>query len=188
MRYVFLTILIIGSIFFFVEFINPAYQNVKYLKNAVTTSDGSLSTAGRIKKERDNLIAKYHSISKSDLDSLNTLLPDSVNNMRLIIQINALANKNNLSVLKSVDYKVDDHKDKNLATQQVVEEVKPYGEFIISFQTSGQYKNFLNFLSDLESNLRLVDVTSVDFSAGDSQSSSSISSYKITLKTYWLKQ
>lgn len=181
MRYLFLIILIAGSILSFTKFVAPMWQEVKSLRGEVSTSDGSLNTAGRIKKERDDLIAKYQNISKNDLDNLNTLLPDSVNNIRLIIQINALANKNNLATLRNVDYQTGENKDKNA---QFLDSEKPYGEFIISFQTSGSYKNFMAFLSDLESNLRLVDITNVEFSALESGNMN----YKITLKTYWLKQ
>jgi Tfp pilus assembly protein PilO len=186
MRYLFLLILIAGSVGVFVKLVQPMYANVQNLRSEVSTSGGSLSTAGIIKKQRDDLIAKYHSISKTDLDSLNALLPDSVNNIRLIIQMNALANKNNLSTLRSVDYQTGESKDKNT---QYLDSEKPYGEFLISFQTTGQYKNFLTFISDLESNLRLVDIVGIDFSSSDGEVGGTTSmSYKVTLKTYWLKQ
>lgn len=188
MRYIFLLILISGSIGVFAKFVRPMYSNVQELKKEVTDTGGSLSTAGRIKKERDDLIAKYQSISKANLDSLLTLLPDSVNNIRLIIQINALANKNNLSTLRNVDYQTSDNKNK---ITQSGEPEKAYGEFVVSFQTTGQYSNFLTFLSDLESNLRLVDITNVEFTSANPSSSTilaSVMNYKITLKTYWLKQ
>ncbi len=189
MRYFFLLLLLGVSIGVFITFVKPRYQALQATKAEVAASGTNLSTADKLEQSRTELIAKYNAIPKADLDNLKTLLPDSVDNIRLIIQINSLANKNGLSVLKNVDYKSD--ADKGAATPDIAK--RPYGEFTITFQTSGQYKNFLAFLSDLEQNLRLVDVISVDFAANDAATANnptlaSFLTYKVTLKTYWLKQ
>lgn len=176
--------------------VKPRYDNLQTVKQDVTTYDSSLETAEQLKISREELIAKYNSIPKTDLDGIKTLLPDSVDNIRLIIQLDSLATKNGLSTLRGVDYKSDATTGATGSTTEVPEmatSLKPYGEFTISFSTSGQYKNFLAFLSDLEQNLRLVDVTSVDFTAasGDGTAGSQASNnmaYKVTLKTYWLKK
>jgi len=180
--------------------IKPRYDNLQAVKEEVVTYDSSLETAEKLKISREELIAKYNSIPKTDLDGIKTLLPDSVDNIRLIIQLDSLATKNGLSTLRAVDYKSDavtapgaTGASTTTEMQGVAGANKPYGEFTISFQTTGQYKNFLAFLSDLEQNLRLVDVTSVDFTAASSdgsggQQASNNMSYKVTLKTYWLKK
>lgn len=216
MRYIFLLIIIAASIGTFVLVIKPRYDNIRTVKNEVATYDTSLETADKLKISREELIAKYNSIPKADLDGIKTLLPDSVDNIRLIIQLDSLATKNGLSTLRAVDYKTEDtntstgssaptspasagmpggvgsnNTNAQMGSFGVV--AKPYGELTVSFSTTGQYKNFLAFISDLEQNLRLVDVTMVDFSllGGDTsgeQSTVSNLSYKVTLKTYWLKK
>ena len=191
MRYIFLLLLIAASIGVFTVFVRPRYQNIQAMRKEVASSSTNLSTASKLEQSRSELITTYNSISKSDLDSIKTLLPDSVDNIRLIIQINSLANKNGLSVLRNVDYKSD--QDKSAGTAVTPEAAKrPYGEFTVSFQTNGQYKNFLAFLSDLEQNLRLVDIVSVEFNTTEAPTGgntlSSFLTYKVTLKTYWLKQ
>lgn len=190
MKY-FLSLLFIAvSITVFIVVIKPEYGAMQTTRQAVSIANANLQTASSLAKSRDELIAKYNSISKTDLDNLKTLLPDSVDNIRLIIQINSLATKNGLSLLRNVDYQTDQQAAAATALQDPNASKLAYGEFVISFQTTGQYKNFLAFLSDLERNLRLVDVTKVDFMPVDSNSSSPAASmaYKITLKTYWLKQ
>jgi len=197
MRYIFLLIIIGASVATFFMVIKPRYDALQATKAEVSTYDSSLETAEKLKISREELIAKYNSIPKADLDGIKTLLPDSVDNIRLIIQLDSLATKNGLSTLRSVDYKSDEVTTTSNGTVDVasIEAArKPYGEFTISFQTSGQYKNFLAFISDLEQNLRLVDVTSVDFSVstsdgtGTGQTAANNLSYKVTLKTYWLKK
>lgn len=175
-----------ASLVVFFMMVVPKYQSLQTLQTQVASAAANLETATKLTKSRDELFARYQGISKVDLDNLKTLLPNSVDNIRLIIQINSLATKNNLSLLRNVDYQ----------TQKTVSEAqdpqvaqRPYGEFSMSFQTSGQYKNFLTFLSDLEQNLRLVDVVKVEFVPNDQTGTQNTNlSYKVTLQTYWLKQ
>ncbi|HEY0980280.1 MAG TPA: hypothetical protein VGE18_02635 [Candidatus Paceibacterota bacterium] len=214
MRYIFLLIIIGASIGTFFMVIKPRYDKLQVIKAEVANYDTSLETAEQLQSSREELIAKYNSISKTDLDGVKTLLPDSVDNIRLIIQLDSLATKNGLSTLRSVDYKSEETSSSGTGAggaganagqaQNIAASNKPYGEFTISFQTAGQYKNFLAFLSDLEQNLRLVDITAIDFGASSGGSSSSGTStgtssgtgdsvannltYKVTLKTYWLKK
>lgn len=173
----------------------PRYNDVQTMRAEVASYNTNLTTATKLEQQRESLIAKYNTINKADLDNVKTLLPDSVDNIRLIIQINSLATKNNLSSLRQVDYNPDDISGKTTANGQAPDpEVQnlPYGEFVISFQTSGQYSNFLSFMSDLEKNLRLVDVTNITFTPNNSSNGvatlASGITYKVTLKTYWLKQ
>lgn len=190
MRYVFLLIVIGASVGTFFLVVKPKYDSLRSVKTEVGTYDTSLETAEQLRISREELIAKYNSIPKTDLDSIKTLLPDSVDNIRLIIQLDSLATKNNLAVLRSVEYQ-NEAIAPNATDQASIDSAqKPYGEFTISFQTSGQYTNFLSFLSDLEQNLRLVDITSVSFSAANAEGASAANalSYKVTLKTYWLKK
>jgi hypothetical protein len=77
---------------------------------------------------------------------------------------------------------------------------KDYGVWDLEFSTTGTYNNFLNFTKDLESNLRIVDISSIQFSSASSSdintkinlpanspSSSEVYRYGFKIKTYWLK-
>lgn len=175
-----------ASIGVFVTVVNPRYQGVKKMRTEVASYGARLDTAQKLKLSREELIARYNSIPKADLDNLKILLPESVDNIRLIIQLDSLATKNGLSSLRNVQY--DTSKTETKDAPSAVQ--KPYGEFTMSFETTGQYKNFLSFISDLEQNLRLVDVSTVTFNqagAADRGLSDSIK-YSVTLKTYWLKK
>lgn len=191
MKYFFSLLLIAVSITVFVVVIKPEYKELQSTREAVAVANANLETASKLAQSRDALIATYNSISKTDLDNLRTLLPDSVDNIRLIIQINSLATKNGLSLLRNVDYQTVQEATAASTLQSPDATNKSYGEFAVAFQTTGQYKNFLAFLSDLEQNLRLVDVTRIEFAPTDQgvqQSAATSLTYKVTLKTYWLKQ
>lgn len=189
MRYLFLLIIIISSVIVFVSVINPRYQDVKTMRADVANYSSRLETAQKLKLSREELIARYNSIPKADLDNLKVLLPESVDNIRLIIQLDSLATKNGLSSLRNVQYDAV-KTDQNAKPETTAGVQKSYGEFTMSFETSGQYKNFLSFISDLEQNLRLVDVSTVTFNQSGSADRGLADSlkYSVTLKTYWLKK
>jgi Tfp pilus assembly protein PilO len=189
MRYIFLLIIIGASIGVFVTLINPRYQEIKAMRKDVASYAARLETAQKLKLSREELIARYNSIPKADLDNLKILLPDSVDNIRLIIQLDSLATKNGLSSLRSVQYDAAKTDPSTKTVETTSGPQRPYGEFNMSFETTGQYKNFLSFISDLEQNLRLVDISTVTFSpaVNDRGLSDSIK-YSVTLKTYWLKK
>jgi hypothetical protein len=66
----------------------------------------------------------------------------------------------------------------------------PYGSFSIDFDTEGSYSSFLLFLKDIEHNLRLVNVKSVNFTvpaSGGAEPNSDSHSYSLKVETYWLK-
>lgn len=188
MRSIFLLILIALSIGAFIWYVKPQYQAAKQNQAQIANFSSNLDTAEKLKTSREELIAKYNDIPKSDLDNLKVLLPDSVDNIRLIIQIDSLAIRNGLSTVRNVNYQVQNNDDGTLKGKT---SSGPYEEFTISFETSGQYQNFLSFLTDLEANLRIIDITKIEFSpqstSAQGQSPATSMSYKITLKTYWLK-
>lgn len=192
MRYVFLLLIIAASVGVFVMVILPRYSTVKTGRADIETYKANLATAQQLQESRNALVAQYNNIPKADVESVKVLLPDSVDNIRLIIQLDSLATKNGLSTLRNVDYNPTEGVPaaQNPRTVDAKAAQNPYGEFVITFETVGQYSNFLTFLSDLEQNLRLVDVTNITFTpmAEGSQSAASGMTYKVTLKTYWLKQ
>jgi len=137
------------------------------------------------------------------------MLPDNVNNIRLILEIEQIAAPYGMT-LSNVSYDSPDvvisgattsktpGAVSSTPTQAVVggsaslQQPKDYGTFNLSFSTSGTYDNFINFTKDLESNLRLVDISTVTFSSDASSQNSKTNSaeaytYNFKIKTYWLK-
>lgn len=188
MRYIFLFILLALSITTIVVIVSPRYKEIQAARADIASYQKRLDTAKKLSASREDLIARYNSIPKSDLDNLKTALPDSVDNIRLIIQLDSLATRNGLSSLRGVEYDTTSAS-KTPATAPGAVAQKTYDTFTVSFETTGQYKNFLSFISDLEQNLRLVDISDVTFAAsGGTNSPANSLTYKITVKTYWLKK
>ncbi len=197
-------ILIIGSIAGFSVMVNPAYKEAKALQAQISSYDQALANSRSLENERDKLTQKFNSMSSNDINKLQKLLPDSVDNIRLILEIEKLASPYGMA-LKDVRYdaKAEDAKKNgdtavSSATQggQGKNTNKEYGSWDLEFTVDGSYNDFINFLQDLERNLRIVDVVSVKFSSVNSLpnksnnlsvASADVYRYTFRVKTYWLK-
>ena len=211
MRFIMPVILIAVSITVFFVFTNPLYDNVSnpgivQLRAEVDSYNQALDNAKALENEKDKLTQKEGSIAPENLAKLQKLLPENIDNIRLILEIQKIALPYGMT-LKDVKYNAVADKDitKSGTGATVVggptpgsiaaqNSNKDYGVWDLSFSTAGSYNNFLNFVRDLESNLRIVDISSIAFSssssvAGPGIGSSTPDSYKydFKIKTYWLK-
>lgn len=180
-------------------FANPIYGDITALRAQVSSFDEALNNSKALENERDKLTAKYNALNPDDLAKIQKLLPDNIDNIRLILEIEKIALPYGM-VLRDVKYDVaEDSTSTNVANTasgivpqggrnlSVVN--RDYGTWDLEFSTSGTYNNFLNFTRDLESNLRIVDISSIQFSSSTSLkiNSADAYTYSFKIKTYWLK-
>jgi len=197
LRFILPTILIGLAIATFFTFTSPLYKDISELRVQAASYDQALSNSKALENERDKLTKSYNAIDPNDLIKLQKMLPDNVDNIRLILEIEKIATPYGMA-LKDVKYETADATAlKPGAPLQggaaIAGDLKEYGTWNLQFSTQGTYTNFEAFLRDLESNLRVVDVSSIEFSsdsgAGANLNLNLAESYKydFTIKTYWLK-
>ncbi len=192
MRFILPIILIGIAVAGFFLYLNPWYMQIKEQKAVIASYDTALDNSKALDAQREMLSKKYNSISTDDIKKLSVLLPDSVDNIRLILEIGDLAFPYGM-VLKDIKYSaISKSSTDTKALQAAKQERKDYGDFDLEFSTQGTYQNFVNFLKDLEHNLRIVDISSIEFSSEAGGVSlvgapTNIYKYNIKLKTYWLK-
>ena len=180
-----LPIVLIGiavSVFFM--FANPIYNDISALKMQAASYNEALNNSKELENERDILTAKYNAIDPNDLAKLQKLLPDKIDNIRLILEIEQIAAPYGMSL---TDVKYDTTNTASTTAPSVAATVeggaaansipKNYGIFDLEFSTSGTYNNFINFTKDLENNLRIVDITGITFSSNIGPSTSSSGSF-----------
>lgn len=193
----FLSLAISVSLFFI--FIDPFYKDIKELKNDVSVYNKALTNSADLKKTRDILIDDYKKIKKEDKDKLSHLLPSSIDNIELILEIEKIANLYGMPIK---DIKFDSKSTEDGSSSKIVNVFAggvpsanlSYGIFPMEFSVEGKYETFISFLKELEKNLRIVDVKSISFNSSSASSldpknpdSSSIYSYSLKVQTYWLK-
>jgi Tfp pilus assembly protein PilO len=192
-----LPIILIGiAIAGFFMFTRPFYENISALRLEAASYNEALANSKALENERDKLTAKYNSISAENLMKVQKLLPDNIDNIRLILEIEKIASPYGM-VLKDVRYDTNEPAKSAASTAGGVQggglpagPQKDYGVWNLAFSTSGTYSNFLNFSRDLESNLRIVDIASVSFSSADTDlktNPTGVYKYDFKIKTYWLK-
>ena len=183
--------LAVGFGLFFV-YINPTYGEISDLQTQVDSYDRALSNSKELQKVRDVLGDKYKALTASQLERLSKAMPDSVNNIRLILDVQNIAAKYGM-IVKDVKYDVLKESapvGAPVTAAQAATQKKDYGIFDLELSLAGTYPNFVDFLKDLEKSLRLVDVASISFSTSErSQAEQQAGAFKydIRLRTYWLK-
>src|SRR4051812_30748577 len=95
-------ILVAAAIGLFMLYTNPTYQAIKGLTTQNQSYYTALQKAQELHSVRDQLLNTRNSFSNDDLAKLQHTLPDNVDNIRLIIDINNIASRHNLA-LNNVD-------------------------------------------------------------------------------------
>ena len=177
------TFLIAIAILTFFFYVNPAYKDIQVLQEESEQFDEALDKSKELQKIRDELLLKYNSFSSDDLDRLEKLLPDNVDNVRLVLDLDGIASTYGLSVRDVTISSEDEEENKE------VNIIGPKGNLFnsinLSFSVTATYNDFLLFLRDLEESLRIVDIRGLSFEAPIE--GSNFSEYNISLETYWLK-
>lgn len=180
MRYLTAIILISVSVGVFYVFIDPLYADVRERREQISKLEEAISNSRQIQTIRDELLGSFNSISTADLSRLRTLLPDNIDNVRLIMEINRIA-ANHGVVLQ--DIIVSESASVGGGKSMLGPDERSYGTIQFSFTLSGSYDRFRNFLADLEFNLRLIDIVSLSFVGTDQD----FNRYSMIIKTYWLR-
>lgn len=178
-----------GAIFFL--FTQPLYATAQQQQAQIAQYNAALDKAAEMQQLKQSLLSKYNAFDPNSLDRLQKLLPDHVDNIALILELNALAERYGLA-LQNVD--VSNSGNSSAAGDQsalgaVGGSSQLYDSLTLHFATQGTYSTFLQFMNDLESSLRVVDLQSLTVAAASSGGASAVPqyTYTIVLKTYWLK-
>lgn len=176
---------IIASIAIFILVVRPQYEQIGELNAKDAELEGVLSNARQLQSMRDSLLEKRNTISNADIQLLEKMIPDSADNVKLILEFEQTAQKYNLEIASVSASKEEKAKSGGLQEGFDIE-TNDYGVVTLDFSLRGDYENFLLFIRDIERNLRLTDIRSLDISTSQTDSYVTFQ-YKITIDTYWLK-
>jgi Tfp pilus assembly protein PilO len=188
-------ILLIASVGLFTLYTNPLYsgdtgsesfakKSVKELRSEEVQYSEALGKTKQIELVHGGLLSKFNSIPDEDRALIAKLLPDHVDTVRLIIDINAIASKNNLTLRNISLSDSSDPKKKDAAVAQTIgPDNSKYESIAVSFGVTGTYDDFLSFVKDVEQSLRVVDIRSLNFSPAQDGNYK----YEVSVSTYRLK-
>jgi Tfp pilus assembly protein PilO len=196
-------ILILVSVGVFFFFIDPKYQEVKALQIQIEDNNVTLEKSKQLTAIHKTLRDKFNNISRAQRDELEKLLPDNVDNVRLLIDIDRIAKELGI-IIRDIEISTEQNPapasgGNFVATDPNIEPVifenedtilnyvdtNKIGVVSFSFSTTSQYADFLEFLDQLEKSKRIVDIRSIEISR--SGTNAIFFEYKVNFDTYWLK-
>lgn len=184
-------ILLLASLGLFFGYLNPAYRgatgstalserSVAELREEQALYNDALQKTREIELARTGLLEKYNGIAAEDHEKILKFLPDHLDSVRLILDINTIAAQFGLT-LRNIT--LSDVEEKAASGGTLGPSETLYATVELKFSLRGSYDNFRSFLRESERSLRLTDVQTLAF-AGKEESAYD---YEMTVSTYRLK-
>lgn len=194
-------LLIIGAIGLFIGYTQPTYNgSVVALKGEIENLDSALQAARQFRQKEAQLTQQRSELSQEQLGRLEAFLPDNVDNVQLIVDLNSLAARSGVQL--SEFNIVGDETGSNATPagtapltagtepQQApsgstlaLQSSEPTDSLELSVSATGSYAAFRTFLAGVEQSLRPLDV--IELSVQDS--ATGVYTYDITFRLYWLR-
>lgn len=179
----------------FIVYTRPAYTTAKAIQAEVSQYDAALDKSRELQELKRSLLARYNTFGTDQLARLSKLLPDHIDNVRLTLDLDSMAARHGMAIqnvtLNTPAKKTDDKKAPTilgtLGTKQ-----REYDSLTLQFVTAGTYSDFVSFMNDLESSLRIVDIVALTIEPSGTGNQSTVSEepfyrYSVSIRTYWLK-
>jgi Tfp pilus assembly protein PilO len=180
-------ILLAGAIAIFFLYTKPAYDSLQTLSAQSAQYDAALGKATQLQTLKQSLLSRYNSFDPNALNRLSTMLPDQVDNIRLILDLDNLAGRSGMA-LQNVNISTPNSSQANSVVGSIASAAQPYDSLTLQFTTHGTYEQFTQFLAALQSSLRLVDLVTLNISGGSTPGTQDPQyTYTMTVQTYWLR-
>jgi len=165
----------------FFTFIDPMYTDVQALLEEKADNEELIEKAEELRQKRQELTDKYTNITSGERAKLLKVLPETVDNVRLLLDLDNIANAREIDLVgTSISGDINDESDSRVVDRTD----KKYGTINISFSFSTTYSLMKTFMRDLEDTLRIVDIKDFSVNASDV---GDVYNYSVSLDTYWLR-
>lgn len=167
-----------------VSLVKPRLDSIQLLKLQQQDLQAAIDNSRRLELKWNELVSRYNAFSQSDLEDAEGVIPSNVDNVKLIIELSELAKQVGVE-LRNVSLVDENSSDASV----------PYGTLSLGVTLRGTYANFVEYISQVESSLRLMDIRSVAFTPNEGEIDrtsgrlivSDVYDYSIVLDTYWLR-
>ncbi|KND48296.1 MAG: putative pilO [Parcubacteria bacterium C7867-002] len=186
-------ILVILSIGIYFTFTSGQLAQARAIKAVNDEYSKAIDNAIALIRVRDNLLAQYKEVSEIDRINLDKMIPSTVDNIRLVIDLKDIAAKHGFA-LKNIKATAPVTQQGTVPSAPRIVNTSQIGAsditapvldtVTVSFTVTAPYLEFISFLQDLESNLRIMDITRLSLKTQDT----GVYEFGVELKTYWLRQ
>lgn len=179
-----------GAVALFFLYTKPAYDGVRAIQDQIMQYDQALDKAAELQRLKQSLLSRYNAFNPIDVDRLHKLLPDHVDNVRLVLDLDTLASQHGFALQNVVIDAAGSVKTAEQAAPVIGPSRQTFDSLTLRFATAGTYPKFVEFVTALERSLRIVDVVALTMdvdSAAPAEGGEPVYRFDITLRTYWLK-
>jgi len=176
----------LAAIGLFFTYLRPGYEVLQAFQAQADRLDDSIERSKNLLETHKKLLDEYNRISPEKIAKLNKILPDSIDTVQFVLDIDKFATKYDL-VIDGIDIP-DPSKTAKSAVQKNVEE-SPIESIIYTVEFSGYYDDFKSFIRDAETSLSLMDVVALDIKVANINQVGAERKviYKVGLQLYSLK-
>jgi hypothetical protein len=179
-RYIAPVMFLLLSVALYLAYIDPMYVEVQKALVREQELVAYIADAKTAQSKIDDLKAQYTAFPPGADQALHVLIPDSIDPLRLVVDMDAVIGKLGL-VMKGPGVIVEPS------------EGSPLVKYRVNFSVSAPYSVFRSFLHDLESSLALRDMESIAFTVGGAGGTeftgvNAVHNYNLNITTYSLPQ
>lgn len=197
-------IALIFAIALFFLYVKPTYSGpISETRAQIASYNDALAAAERFQQKEAQLTEQRSQIPADSLMRLSEFLPDGVDNVQLILDLDALAARSGITLSDFSTQASSNGANAANSTPSttVAGSASPIGSSIptlgqaglssntptdslnLTFKATGTYPAFRNFLAGVENSLRQLDMTDLQVT----QSETGVYSYSVTVRIYWLR-
>ncbi|MDX1440628.1 MAG: type 4a pilus biogenesis protein PilO [Rubricoccaceae bacterium] len=173
-RNIFGSFVIALALFSFWPFVVGRYQEVGAMRAGLAEREALVD---RRQSALENIAAEYEQLQSrltgTDRDKFENIVPSGVDAATIVSSIDSIAAGTGMQL---VEVSVSENRTERGARTQSV---------AITMELEGRYESFTSFLAQLERNVRLMDVQSLE--VGVTQQSSTILTYSVNANAYFIR-
>lgn len=166
-------IMFIGAGALIFVYVSPTYTEANKVKSEIAVYQQALEKATEVQELKRGLLAKLNDFSGANVERLEKMLPDHIDNIHLVLDLDGMATARGLS-LSAVSVQREggnakEKKDSGVALAGALQEQRKYQSVILQFSVVATYQDMLAFMRDIERSLRLVDLVSLKIGSAQTQ-------------------
>lgn len=166
-------IMFIGAGALIFVYVSPTYTEANKVKSEIAVYQQALEKATEVQELKRGLLAKLNDFSGANVERLEKMLPDHIDNIHLVLDLDGMATARGLS-LSAVSVQREggnakEKKDSGVALAGALQEQRKYQSVILQFSVVATYADMLAFMRDIERSLRLVDLVSLKIGSAQTQ-------------------
>lgn len=179
-------IALFAAVGIFFLYISPTWTgSIAETKAAIASDDTALAAANDYAKQQNVLASARNAIDPGDLARLTKFLPDSVDNVGTILDLNALAARSgfSLSNIDVVSGAAAAASDKSSMQQGLPTGVSPIGSVDLTLSAVGTYSALQSFLVGVERSARFLHIRDLVVRGSET----GVYNYQMGIRLYWLR-